>query len=69
MTFAAAGRRRGQHDGQADAPEKTYGPPGRMTGRPVISSCSLAKVIIEPAKETEPTSTVNAVRRLVDRRR
>ena len=32
-----------------------------ITGREVISSCSLAKVTIEPAKETEPTRIVNAV--------
>ena len=28
--------------------------------RPVISSCSLAKVMHDPANETQPTSTVNA---------
>ena len=32
-----------------------------ITGREVISSWSLAKVTIEPAKETEPTRIVNAV--------
>ena len=35
--------------------------PGSTTGRVVISSCSLANVTIEPANDTEPTSTVNAV--------
>ena len=37
--------------------------PGKTTGRVVISSCSLAKVTSEPAKETEPTRIVNARRR------
>jgi hypothetical protein len=40
---------------------KTSGRPGKTTGREVISSCSLAKVTIEPAKETAPTRIVNAV--------
>jgi hypothetical protein len=40
---------------------KTTGRPGKTTGREVISSWSLAKVTIEPAKETEPTKIVNAV--------
>ena len=40
---------------------KTIGRPGKITGREVISSCSLAKVTIEPAKETEPTRIVKAV--------
>ena len=35
--------------------------PGNTTGAEVISSCSLAKVTTEPAKETEPTKIVNAV--------
>ena len=42
-------------------PPKTTGRPGKITGREVISSCSFAKVMIEPAKETEPTRIVNAV--------
>ncbi len=44
----------------ARAPPKRYCPPGKVTGRPVMSSCSLAKVMHEPANETQPTSTVNA---------
>ena len=43
------------------AAPKTTGSPGKTTGREVISSCSLAKVTIEPAKDTEPTTIVNAV--------
>src|SRR5438128_1190469 len=39
---------------------KTYWPPGKVTGRVVISSCSFAYVITEPENETVPTSTVNA---------
>ena len=42
-------------------PPKRTGKPGMITGREVISSCSLAKVTIEPANETEPTRIVNAV--------
>ncbi len=40
---------------------KTKRRPGKITGRDVIRSWSLAKVMIEPAKETEPTRIVNAV--------
>ena len=43
------------------AAPNTTGRPGKTTGREVISSWSLAKVITEPAKETEPTRIVNAV--------
>ena len=43
------------------AAPKTTGRPGKTTGREVISSCSLAKVMIEPANDTEPTRIVNAV--------
>jgi hypothetical protein len=39
----------------------TTGRPGKTTGRDVISSWSFAKVMIEPANETEPTRIVNAV--------
>ena len=42
-------------------PPKRTGRPGKITGREVISSWSLAKVTTEPAKETEPTRIVNAV--------
>ena len=35
--------------------------PGNTTGRVVISSCSLAKVTAEPAKDTAPTSIVNTI--------
>ena len=40
---------------------KATGRPGNTTGRDVISSWSLAKVTMEPAKDTEPTRIVNAV--------
>ena len=43
------------------AAPKTTGRPGKITGREVIRSCSLAKVMIEPANDTEPTRIVNAV--------
>ena len=43
------------------APPNTTGRPGKITGREVISSWSLAKVMIEPANETEPTRIVKAV--------
>jgi hypothetical protein len=39
----------------------TYFPSGITTGRPVISSCSLRKVMIEPLKDTEPMTTVKTV--------
>src|SRR5436305_12076680 len=42
-------------------PEEIQRPAGRTTGRVVISSWSLAKVTIEPAKETEPTRIVKTV--------
>ena len=42
-------------------PAKAIGSPGKITGRVVISSCSLAKVTIDPEKLTEPTRIVNAV--------
>ena len=42
-------------------PAKTTARPGKTTGREVISSWSLANVITEPAKDTEPTKIVNAV--------
>src|SRR5437868_3876855 len=44
----------------ASAPPNAYCPPGNVIGRPVISSWSLAKVMQDPAKDTDPTSTVNA---------
>ena len=37
------------------------GYPAKTTGRVVISSCSLRKVTIEPAKLTDPTTMVNAM--------
>ena len=43
------------------APPKITGSPGKVTGREVIRSCSLAKVITEPENDTEPTTIVNAV--------
>ena len=42
-------------------PPKRIGSPGKITGREVIRSWSLAKVMIEPANDTEPTRIVNAV--------
>ncbi|MCY1457280.1 hypothetical protein D9M71_745650 [compost metagenome] len=39
------------------------GRPGKSTGRVVISSCSLAKVIAEPAKEIAPTTSVKTIAR------
>ena len=42
-------------------PPKSTGRPGKTTGREVISSWSLAKVMIEPANDTAPTRIVNAV--------
>ena len=45
----------------SSAAPKATASPGKTTGAEVISSCSLAKVTIEPAKETEPTKIVNAV--------
>ena len=52
-------------DHRADQRRRRRAPavPGKITGRVVISSCSLAKVTTEPAKETEPTTIVNAARR------
>src|SRR4029078_4278601 len=35
------------------------GPPGKTTGRVVINSCSLAKVMTEPANDNAPTNTGN----------
>ena len=42
-------------------PPNRIGSPGNNTGRLVISSCSFAKVTIEPEKLTVPTRMVNAV--------
>ena len=39
----------------------TKRPPGKTTGRVVISSCNFKKVTIEPENETLPTNTVNTV--------
>jgi hypothetical protein len=39
----------------------TNRPPGNTTGRVVIISWSFKKVITEPEKETEPTTTVKTV--------
>ena len=39
----------------------TKRPPGKTTGRVVINSCNFKNVIMEPEKETHPTSTVNTV--------
>ena len=36
-------------------------PAGNITGRVVISSCNFKKVIIEPEKEMQPTTTVKTV--------
>ncbi len=44
------------------------GSPGKITGRVVISSCSLAKVTIDPEKLTAPTTIVNAVAHKVEGR-
>ncbi len=44
-----------------NATPKATGRPGKTTGAEVISSWSLAKVTMEPAKDTEPTKTVNPV--------
>ena len=35
--------------------------PGTTTGRVVMSSCSFMNVMTEPANDTDPTSTVNAM--------
>ncbi len=43
------------------AAPKMIGRPGKTTGREVISSWSLPKVIREPAKDTAPTKIVNPV--------
>ena len=43
------------------ATAKASASPGNTTGAEVISSCSLAKVTTEPAKDTDPTKMVNAV--------
>ena len=40
----------------------TKRPPGNTTGRVVINSCSFIKVMIDPLKETQPTTTVNTVK-------
>ena len=40
----------------------TKRPPGNTTGRVVINSCNFKKVIIEPLKDTQPTTTVNTVK-------
>ncbi len=53
----------------SSAAPKTIGSPGKTTGREVIRSCSLAKVTIEPAKETAPTTIVNAVAARLNQRR
>ncbi len=45
----------------SSAAPNTTARPGKTTGREVIRSWSLAKVTSEPAKETEPTTIVNAV--------
>ena len=37
-------------------------PPGKTTGRVVINSWSFKKVMIEPLKETQPTTTVKTVK-------
>ena len=42
-------------------PPNATGSPGNITGRVVISSCSLANVTSDPEKLTAPTRTVNAV--------
>ena len=42
-------------------PAITKRPPGKTTGRVVISSCNFMKVMIEPLNETQPTTTVNTV--------
>ena len=54
---------------QPDAPRTaarvaaiTKRPPGNTTGRVVISSCNFIKVIIEPLKDTQPTTTVKTVK-------
>ena len=44
----------------ARLPPKTYWPPGNVTARVVISSCSLANVTQDPENDTAPTSTVKA---------
>ena len=44
----------------ARLPPKRYGPPGNVTDRVVISSCSLANVTQDPENDTVPTSTVKA---------
>ena len=49
-----------EHDGD-QPPPKAIGRPGKITGRVVISSCSLANVTSEPAKLTDPTRMVKAV--------
>ena len=40
---------------------KTIGSPLKTTGAEVIRSCSLAKVTIDPANDTDPTAIVKAV--------
>src|SRR6266511_4096404 len=44
----------------AASPPNTYGPPGKVTGRPVISSCSFTNVSADPLNDTEPTTSVNS---------
>src|SRR3954468_18022155 len=44
----------------SEAAAMATGPPGKTTGRVVISSCSLAKVTQEPENEIAPTNTVKA---------
>src|SRR6266542_2440033 len=44
----------------AASPPNTYGPPGNVTGRPVISSCSFTNVSADPLNDTEPTTSVNS---------
>ena len=43
-------------------PAITNRPPGKTTGRVVISSCSFINVMIEPLNDTHPTTTVNTVK-------
>ena len=40
----------------------TKRPPGNTTGRVVINSCNFKKVMMEPLKEMQPTTTVKTVK-------
>ena len=53
-----------QHDREQPGRDRPAGP-GATTGDPVISSCSLPKAIIEPAKLIEPTTDENRIEMMI----